>query len=115
MAPHDAPWPSTETEECDLGDCHEPWALEVERRNGPRQLRLCEEHATRWLQAERELEAEIEEMRRRGETQHAPLFGLARAKARRELRRDLEGRGRIAAGLAVTRANVQRMLCRGRP
>lgn len=52
--------PSVETEACDLGGCSEPWAWETERRNGPRKLRLCEAHATRWLQGERMLKAEIE-------------------------------------------------------
>lgn len=40
--------PSVETEACDLGDCGEPWAWETETSNGPRQLRLCEGHATIW-------------------------------------------------------------------
>lgn len=78
--------PSVETESCDLGDCHEPWAAEVEVPHGPRSLRLCEEHADRWLRAERELDAELEEMRGRVGSL-APLFGLARA---------LDGRARKA-------------------
>lgn len=70
--------PSVEAEACDLGGCAEPWAAEVERQHGPRKLRLCEGHATRWLRAEAELEAELEQMRGRGEASFAPLFGLAR-------------------------------------
>lgn len=73
--------PSAETEACDIGGCCEPWAWEADRRNGPRKLRLCEEHATRWQMAERDYLAEREEMR--GRTPRAvewsALFGLARA------------------------------------
>lgn len=78
--------PSCEEHACDLGDCSEPWAMEVECPNGPRQLRLCEEHADRWLRAEQELEAELEEMRGRVGS-IAPLFGLARALDGRAKRR----------------------------
>ncbi len=72
----DEPWPSTETEECDL--CPEPWAAEVARRCGPRSLRLCEGCHDRWTAAERAHEAELEEMRGRGQASFAPLFGLVR-------------------------------------
>jgi hypothetical protein len=54
--------PSTENEPCDIGGCGEPWAWEAERRNGPRKLRLCEGHATRWLEGRRVYEAELEEV-----------------------------------------------------
>ncbi len=74
--------PSVDTEECDMGDCHEPWAWEADRRNGPRMLRLCEDHATRWLEGERVLAAEREEVAGRDtglRMSMAPLFALARA------------------------------------
>ncbi len=75
-----APWPSVETEACDLGGCSAPWAAEVPRRNGPRSLRLCEEHHDRWVTAERALYAEIEEVAGRDPAPSlAPLFALARA------------------------------------
>lgn len=69
--------PSTETEACDLGGCREPWAAEVERRNGPRRLRLCEVHHDAWTHGERELYAEIEEVAGRAPAMSS-LFGLAR-------------------------------------
>lgn len=50
---------SVEVEQCDLAGCTAPWAWEAERRNGPRKLRLCEEHSTKWLNAERALDEEI--------------------------------------------------------
>lgn len=53
--------PSCEEHACDLGGCEEPWCWETTRRNGPRKLRLCEEHATRWLKGEAALYAELEE------------------------------------------------------
>jgi hypothetical protein len=46
---------------------------------------LCEAHADRWLKAEAELDAEIEEMAGRNALPSAALFALARA---------LDGRGR---------------------
>lgn len=85
MPRHPEDGPSVETEACDLGSCREPWAIEVDRDNGPRSLRLCEEHGSRWLQAEAELAAELEEVAGReheGEnlaSKMAPLFGLVRA------------------------------------
>ena len=75
--PHDD-CPSTETEKCDLGRCSQDWAIEVDRDNGPRPLRLCEGHAEAWLAAEREFMAEREERAGRG-IGYAALFGLARA------------------------------------
>ena len=73
--------PTVEPEACDLGDCKEPWAVEVDRDNGPRSLRLCECHADEWLKAERELLAEREEVSGRvpEAQQWSALFGLARA------------------------------------
>ena len=73
--------PSVEPESCDLGGCNEPWAAEVERRNGPRKLRLCEAHHDCWTAAERGLEAEREELRGRivGPLPISSLFSLARA------------------------------------
>jgi hypothetical protein len=52
--------PSVESECCDVGGCREPWAAEVNEQNGPRKLRLCEEH---------------HDARR---TSAAPFYGLAR-------------------------------------
>jgi hypothetical protein len=82
--------PSVETEACDLGGCCEPWAWETDRRNGPRKLRLCEEHADRWLKSERDLNAELEEVagRRPKPLPLSDLFGLVRA---------LDGRTRRSA------------------
>lgn len=53
--------PSCAEESCDIGGCSEPWAWETDRKNGPRQLRLCEAHADRWLTGERAFYAELEE------------------------------------------------------
>lgn len=71
-------YPDAETDACDM--CSEPIALEVDQRYGPRKLLLCESHADRWLKAERELDAEIEEMAGRAQQalSMAPLFALAR-------------------------------------
>jgi hypothetical protein len=44
--------PSVDTETCDLPRCREPWAIETRADNGPRMLRICEQHAARWLEAE---------------------------------------------------------------
>lgn len=74
--------PSCESETCDLGDCGEPWAEEVEVPNGPRMMRLCEDHATRWLQAERELDAELEEVAGRTMASRRARPGTAAAIAR---------------------------------
>lgn len=73
--------PSAEEHACDLGGCTAPWAGEVDRRNGPRRLRLCEPHYDRWVTAERELYAELEQMSGRLDEALAisPLFGLVRA------------------------------------
>lgn len=74
--------PSCDHESCDIGGCREPWAWEPETgSNGPRKLRLCEAHADEWLQSERDLLAEREEIagREKVVTGYAPLFGLARA------------------------------------
>ena len=110
--------PSSEGESCDLGDCSEPWAAEVDRQNGPRKLRLCEAHHDRWTTAERELYAEIESVAGRDHAPSlAPLFGLARAFAGPVFRRRTgewqkraqERRGQIATALAVTKANVAAM------
>lgn len=53
--------PNVEEHACDIGGCEDNWAWETTRRNGPRMLRLCESHATRWLKGEAELYAELEE------------------------------------------------------
>lgn len=50
---------SVETEQCDIGGCTEPFAWEPECMHGPRRLRLCEAHSTRWLNACRDLDAEL--------------------------------------------------------
>lgn len=80
MNPHDD-MPSVTEESCDIGGCREPWAWEVDRAHGPRNLRLCEGHADRWLRAERELAAEREELAGRvlEPVQYSALFGLANA------------------------------------
>lgn len=50
MSPDTDDLPSVDTEQCDFGQCKEPWAWACpEEKNGPRQLRLCEEHATAFL------------------------------------------------------------------
>lgn len=79
--------PSCEEHACDLGGCHEPWAWESDRRNGPRKLRLCEGHADKWLQGERDFHAELESMAGRAE-RPVPWSDLSR------LARMLDGRTR---------------------
>lgn len=78
--------PSCESECCDVGGCASPWAWSPEGvTNGPRSLRLCEEHSDEWLRSERDLLAEREEMAGREGVllrprplSYAPLFGLVR-------------------------------------
>lgn len=81
MRPPHEDMPSTESEACDIGGCHEPWAAEVDAANGSRKLRLCCECHDRWTTSERKLEAEREEMRGRelAPEETRPLFGLASA------------------------------------
>lgn len=50
--------PSVESAKCDIGGCDAEWAWEADKVHGPRKLRLCEEHADRWLRGAAELEAE---------------------------------------------------------
>lgn len=68
--------PGVESGQCDC--CSEPWAWEAERRYGPRLLRLCEDHADRWLRGERDLFAEIETVAGRA-LPMSSFFGLASA------------------------------------
>jgi hypothetical protein len=72
--------PSIDTEQCDIGGCEEPWAGEVPRRNGPRFLRLCEDHFDRWSRGEAALYAELEERAGRVPPRR-PQPGTARALA----------------------------------
>ena len=111
-------YPSAEETCCDM--CSEPIALEVDQRYGPRKLLLCESHADRWLKAEREMDAELEQMRGREEQipLSASLYGMAR-------RQDARCRGgrrgprchahdAIENGLRRTRANIEKLLAEAR-
>lgn len=52
--------PSVESEACDVGTCFAPWAWSPDgEQNGPRELRLCERHASEWLRGSLVLDARV--------------------------------------------------------
>ena len=99
--------PSCPEEACDIGGCREPWAEEMSAGNGPRALRLCESHATRWLKAEAELDAELAAVTE-AEAKRAAAGALVWRPSRRRMSR--VGHSTIARGLAETRARVALLL-----